>query len=304
MERIVSLLPSTTEIACALGFRQALVGRSHECDFPPGVEQLPILTEAKLDANAPSVQIDDRVKQLVGEGLSVYRVDADRLRGLRPTVILTQDHCQVCAASLRDVEEALASWLGERPRVLSLNPSGLDEVWNDIARVAAALGAEARGQDYVAKLGDRIAGIAEQTLRIRQRPSVACVEWIDPLMAAGNWVPELVTLAGGISVFGEKGEHSPWLEWESLRAADPDVIALFPCGFDIERTRRELDPLVAQPGWSDLRAVRNGRVFITDGNQYFNRPGPRLFESLEILAEILHPDHFTPKHRGTGWQPL
>jgi iron complex transport system substrate-binding protein len=304
MERIVSLLPSTTEIACALGFQQALVGRSHECDFPPGVETLPVLTEAKLDANAPSAQIDDRVRKLVGDGLSVYRVNADLLRELRPTVILTQDHCQVCAASLRDVEEALASWLGERPRVLSLNPSGLEEVWNDIARVATALGAQAHGQDYVAALGERVASIAEQTLRIRQRPSVACVEWVDPLMAAGNWVPELVTLAGGTSVFGEKGEHSPWLEWESLRAADPEVIVLLPCGFDIERTRQELAPLIAQPGWDDLQAVRSGRVFVTDGNQYFNRPGPRLIESIEILAEILHPDHFAAKHRDTGWQPL
>lgn len=304
MERIVSLLPSTTEIACALGFQQALVGRSHECDFPPGVEHLPILTEPKLDASATSARIDDRVKQLIGDGLSVYRVDAEKLRELRPTVILTQDHCQVCAASLRDVEEALTTWLGERPRVLSLNPNSLEEVWNDISRVASELGVEARGRDYVAELGERVAGIAEQTVRIRHRPSVACVEWIDPLMAAGNWVPELVTLAGGNSAFGEKGEHSAWLEWESLRAADPDVIALLPCGFDIERTRRELGPLIAQPGWGNLRAVQAGRVFITDGNQYFNRPGPRLFESLEILAEILHPDHFAPKHRDTGWQPL
>ncbi len=304
MERIVSLLPSTTEIACALGFQQALVGRSHECDFPPGVEHLPILTEPKLDASATSARIDDRVKQLVRDGLSVYRVDAEKLRELRPTVILTQDHCQVCAASLRDVEEALTTWLGERPRVLSLNPNGLEEVWNDISRVASELGVEARGRDYVAELGERVAGIAEQTVRIRHRPSVACVEWIDPLMAAGNWVPELVTLAGGNSAFGEKGEHSAWLEWESLRAADPEVIALLPCGFDIERTRRELGPLIAQPGWGNLRAVQAGRVFITDGNQYFNRPGPRLFESLEILAEILHPDHFAPKHRDTGWQPL
>jgi iron complex transport system substrate-binding protein len=304
MERIVSLLPSTTEIACALGFQQALVGRSHECDFPPGVEHLPILTEPKLDASATSARIDDRVKQLVGDGLSVYRVDAEKLRELRPTVILTQDHCQVCAASLRDVEEALTTWLGERPRVLSLNPNGLEEVWNDISRVASELGVEARGRDYVAELGERVAGIAEQTVRIRHRPSVACVEWIDPLMVAGNWVPELVTLAGGNSAFGEKGGHSAWLEWESLRAADPEVIALLPCGFDIERTRRELGPLIAQPGWGNLRAVQAGRVFITDGNQYFNRPGPRLFESLEILAEILHPDHFAPKHRDTGWQPL
>ncbi len=304
MARIVSLLPSTTEIACALGFQPALVGRSHECDFPLGVEGLPVLTEPKLDANASSARIDDRVKRLIRDGLSVYRVDAEKLRELRPSVILTQDQCQVCAASLRDVEEALAAWLGERPRIVSLNPSGLADVWNDIARVATELGAEARGRDCVADLSKRVAEIAERALRIRERPTLACVEWIEPLMAAGNWVPELVTLAGGRCAFGERGEHSPWLEWEDLRAADPDAIALLPCGFDIERTRRELQPLLARPGWGDLRAVRDGRVFITDGNQYFNRPGPRLVESLEIFAEILHPDHFAAKHLGTGWQPL
>jgi iron complex transport system substrate-binding protein len=268
MERIVSLIPSSTEIACALGFEAELVGRSHECDFPPGIERLPSLTEPKLDTDATSAAIDGRVKQLVGDGLSVYRVDIDKLRELRPTVILTQDQCEVCAVSLRDVEEAL------------------------------------RGRDFAASLSNRLAEISEQALRIRAKPSVACVEWIDPLMSAGNWMPELVTLAGGRPLFGEAGTHSPWLEWETLRNADPEIIILLPCGFDIERTRRELAPLIAQPGWAELEAVRSGRVFVADGNQYFNRPGPRLVESLEILAEILHPDHFAPRHQDVGWQTL
>lgn len=304
MERVVSLLPSTTEIACALGFRDALVGRSHECDHPPGVESLPILTQPKLDADAPSAAIDERVKLLVGDGLSVYRVDVDRLRELAPTLILTQDQCEVCAASLRDVEVALAQWTGARPKVLSLDPKTLGDVWDDVGRVAEALGAEASGRDLTARLADRVSIVAEQTQRLRERPRVACVEWIDPLMSAGNWMPELVTLAGGRTAFGETGAHSPWITWEDFSAADADVILLMPCGFTVDRTRSELAPLVGHAGWTALRAVRDGRVFIADGHQYFNRPGPRLVDSLEILAEILHPDHFPPKHRGSGWQRL
>ena len=304
MERVVSLIPSTTEIACALGFRDALVGRSHECDYPDGIAALPILTEPKLDPGAPSLDIDDRVKQLVAEGLSVYRVDVELLRELSPTLILTQDQCEVCAASLRDVEVALADWTGARPRVLSLDPKTLGDVWDDMLRVASALGAAERGRALAAELAERVSQVAEQSQRLRDKPRVACVEWIEPLMGAGNWMPELVTLAGGRPAFGETGAHSPWLEWEALVAADPDVIFLMPCGFDIERTRGELAPFLDRSGWSELRAVREGRVYVGDGNQYFNRPGPRLVDSLEILAEILHPDHFPARYRGSGWQSL
>jgi len=307
-ERIVSLIPSTTEIASALGFADSLVARSHECDFPLGVESLPALTEPKLDPSATSRAIDDRVKQLVSDGLSVYRVDAEQLRELKPTIILTQDQCEVCAASLRDLDEALADWLGDAPKVVSLNPSTLSDVWMDIERVAAALGAEEHGKRIANEFAERVAGIGQRTSRIGSRPRVACIEWIDPLMGAGNWIPEMVRLAGGEPVFGEPGEHSSWLEWETLRDADPEVIVLLPCGFSIERTRAEIAPLLAQPGWSKLSAVRTQRVFVADGNQYFNRPGPRLVESLEILAELLHPDHFAPSHSrtaaGAGWQPL
>lgn len=307
-ERIVSLIPSTTEIASALGFADSLVARSHECDFPLGVESLPALTEPKLDPSASSRAIDDRVKQLVSDGLSVYRVDAEQLRSLKPTIILTQDQCEVCAASLRDIEGALADWLGATPKVVSLNPSTLADVWMDIERVAAALGAEEHGKRIANELAERVAAIGERTSRIGARPRVACIEWIDPLMGAGNWIPEMVRLAGGQPVFGEPGEHSSWLEWETLRDTDPEIIVLLPCGFSIERTRAEMAPLLAQPGWSKLSAVRTQRVFVTDGNQYFNRPGPRLVESLEILAELLHPDHFAPSHNrtaaGSGWQPL
>ena len=303
MERIASLLPSATEIACALGFADALVGRSHECDHPPGVLSLPVLTEPKLDPKASSRAIDDRVRSLVRDGLSVYRVDADRLREVAPDVILTQDHCEVCAASLADVESALADWLGARPRVVSLEPSSLVDVWSDFSRVADALGAPERGREVARELSDRVTGIAERCQPLPARPRVACIEWIDPLMAAGNWMPELVALAGGRPVFGEIGAHSPWISWDALRDADPDVIVVLPCGFDLARTRSELAPLTGQEGFSDLRAVRTGRFFLADGVAYFNRPGPRLVDSLEILAEILHPDAFPRDHPG-AWEAL
>jgi iron complex transport system substrate-binding protein len=304
MERIVSLLPSSTEIVCALGLGPRLVGRSHECDHPPFVRELPPCTEAKLDPAAPGAEIDRRVKQLVRDGLSIYRVDAERLRRLRPDVILTQEQCRVCAATPRDLEEALADWLGARPLVLSLAPATLGDVFGDVTRAAEALGVAERGRSLVAALSERVSAIGERTGDLSPRPRVACLEWIEPLMAAGHWMPELVRLAGGTALFGAAGEASPWLDFADLRAADPDVIVVLPCGFDLERTRRELGPLEARPGFAELRAVREGRMALGDGNAYFNRPGPRLVESLEILAEILHPDRFAFGHAGAAWQWL
>ena len=304
MERIASLLPSATEIACALGCAGQLVGRSHECDHPPDVAQLPVLTEPKLDAGAASRAIDDRVRQLVSEGLSVYRVDAERLRALQPTVILTQDHCEVCAASPKDLEDALSDFLEPRPRVVSLHAITLGDVWRDIGSVAEALGCDARGRELNRELAGRITEISERSLALGPRPSVACIEWIDPLMAAGNWMPELVALAGGRPLLGEGGRLSPWISLDDLAASDPDVIVVLPCGFDLARTRDEMGALSDRAGWRALRAVREGRVHLADGNAYFNRPGPRLVESLEILAEILHPEPGAAKHRDTGWQPL
>ncbi len=305
MERIVSLLPSLTEIVCALGLREQLVGRSHECDHPAGVDVLPALTEPKLDPGRSSAEIDSRVRQLVAEGLSVYRVDAERLRDLAPTTILTQDQCEVCAASLGDVEQALEEWNGARPRVVSLAPTTLGDVWDDILRVGEALGVEGRARALCERLSDSVTDLAERALRIREQPKVACIEWLDPLMAAGNWVPELVTLAGGRCAFCQPGEHSPSLEWSALSDADPDVVVLMPCGFDMDRIREEAAALERSGAkLASLRAAREGRLVVVDGNQYFNRPGPRLLDSLEILAEIQHPDHFPPLHRGTGWEHL
>src|SRR5262245_31490965 len=304
MPRIVSLIASATEIVCALGFEGQLVGRSHECDFPESVKRLPVCTEPKFDVEGTSGEIDRRVKDVLRDGLSVYGVHADRLKELRPDVIVTQSHCEVCAVSERDVEKAVCDWLGSRPQVVSLAPNALADVWAGIRQVADALGVPGRGADLVARLRERMAVIAEKARGLPNRPKVACIEWVEPLMAVGNWMPELVEMAGGVNLFGEAGKHAPWLTWEQLCAHDPDVILLLPCGFDIERTRQEMPALARKAGWPNLRAVRGGRVYLLDGNQYFNRPGPRLTESLEILAEVLHPGAFAFGHEGTGWQRL
>ena len=299
--RIASLLPSTTEIVCALGAGAELVARSHECDFPPEIVSLPACTAARF-GDGSSREIDDRVKDLVGRGLSVYDVDAERLRELAPTIVLTQDQCDVCAASLSDVEQALGDWTGTRPELISLAPQTLADVFRDVATVGAALGRSDEAERLVAAWTERVSEIGERTGAL-PKPRVACIEWLDPLMSAGNWVPELVALAGGEPLFATVGAHSPWLEWEELRAADPDVVIAMPCGFDLERTRTELHHLVQRPGWTELRAVRAGRVHIVDGNAYFNRPGPRLIESLEILCEILHPGQLAFGHSGSGHAP-
>jgi iron complex transport system substrate-binding protein len=302
MGRIVSLIPSSTEIVCALGFGQDLVGRSHECDFPEGVRRLPACTSPKFPIDGTSYEIDQRVKAVLAEGLSVYRVDAEALRALAPDIIVTQSQCEVCAVSLRDVEQAACEWIDSRPRIVSLEPRVLDDVWRDVATVAAALGAPDRGEALVAKLRARIAAIAARAQRLDERPTAAVVEWIDPLMAAGNWMPELLDLAGATSLFGTAGGHSPWMSFDELAARDPDWILVTPCGFDLARTRSEMATLNARPQWRQLRAVRDRRVALADGNQFFNRPGPRLVESLEILAEIFHPGEFDFGHRGRGWR--
>src|SRR5260370_14831261 len=302
MPRIVSLIASATEIVCALGFEDQLVGRSHECDFPPSVRNLPVCTEPKFNVEGTSYQIDQRVKSILQESLSVYRVDAEKLRSLEPDVIVTQAQCEVCAVSLREVERVVCQWLHACPKLVSLMPNALADVWSDIERVAEALGVPDRGAALVGRMQERMRAIADQAHVLPRKPTVACIEWIEPLMAAGNSMPELVGMAGGVNLFGAAGKHSPWMTFEELCRADPDVVLVVPCGFDIERSRRDLGALTAKPHSQHLKAVKHRRLLLAVGNQYFNRPGPRLVESLEILAEVLHPDVFHFGHEGTGWQ--
>lgn len=302
MQRIVSLVPSATEIVAALGLVDRLVGRSHECDWPPAVRKLPVCTAPAFDPHGSSAEIDRRVKDRLREALSIYRIDDDLLGALRPDAILTQAQCEVCAVSLPKVERSVRHRLAASTRVVSLEPRRLEDVWDDVERVGAVLGEAERGALLASSLRSRVDAIATHAARLPERPTVACIEWLDPPMAAGNWVPELVELAGGVNLFGAAGEHSPWLTWEEVVAADPAVVLLLPCGFDIPRTLAELPVLSDRPGWTSLRAVREGRVVAADGNAYFNRPGPRLVESLEILAEVLHPEAFRFGHDGTRWQ--
>jgi iron complex transport system substrate-binding protein len=299
--RIVSLIASATEIVCALGMQDRLVGRSHECDFPQAVKTLPQCTSPKFNVEGTSYEIDQRVKAVLQEALSVYRVDADLLEGLQPTHIITQSQCEVCAVSLKDVEQAVCEFTSSQPKVVSLEPNALADIWRDIQSVADALEITEQGRKLNHHLQERMQAIVEAAARLEARPRVALIEWIEPLMAAGNWMPELVTMAGGVNLFGEAGKHSPWMTWEELIASDPDIIIVTPCGFDIARSLQEMPLLSSRKEWRDLQAVKQAKVFVADGNQYFNRPGPRVAESLEILAELFHPETFHFGHQNTGW---
>lgn len=285
--RIVSLLPSATEIAVALGLGEQLLGRSHECDYPPFVKALPVLTATKLEKGLSSIEIDRRVQEIVRQGLSVYEVDAERLRALKPDVILTQSQCAVCAVTPDDLVEALSQWTGTAPVLLSLAPDDLGDVWGDFGRVGAAVGRAAEAAAVVAELQGRMAALTERAARRGSRPTVAAIEWIEPLMAAGNWVPELIAIAGGEPLFAAAGQHSPWLAWDALIAADPDVIVMMPCGYRVPQTLVDMASLADHAGWRSLRAVREGRVYVTDGQYFFNRPGPRLVESAAIIADCI-----------------
>lgn len=303
-QRIVSLLPASTEIVCSLGGASRLVGRSHECDFPPEIGVLPVCTSSKLDPAASSQEIDRQVKALLQDAVSIYNIDVEKLKQLKPDIILTQAQCEVCAVSLTEVEQTVAQWLGKRPQIVSLAPNRLADIWEDIRRVADVLDLADHGKEVLRSLKNRVVDIIEKTCQLNDRPSVACIEWIEPLMAAGNWVPELVELAGGANLVGEPGKHSPWINWETLTRQNPEIIIVMPCGFNLQRTRAEMVALVQRPDWTKLRAVKNRRVYLTDGNQYFNRPGPRIVESLEILTEIIHGDRFNFGHKDKGWERL
>lgn len=299
--RVVSLIASATEIVCALGGRDWLVGRSHECDFPADVATLPQLTAPKFKVEGSSADIDRRVQEIVRDGLSVYSVDGDTLKALAPDVIVTQDHCEVCAVSLSDVEAATCTWTGQPVRIVSLKPDSTADTYADIRRVADALGMHAAGEDLVGQMQRRIDTVRAQVAGRPKKPRVAFIEWVEPLMAGGNWMPELIDAAGGHNLFGEAGKHSDWMQWDDLAAADPDVIIVAPCGYDLERCLEELPLLEAKPGWARLQAVRNGRVYFADGNAYFNRPGPRLADSAEMLAEMIHPELAAARFEGTAW---
>jgi iron complex transport system substrate-binding protein len=300
--RLLPLISSATEIVHALGLGRYQIGRSHECDYPPSVAELPVCTRPTITVSGSSAEIDRLVKERVAAAVSVYDVDSTLVRALRPTHIITQTQCKVCAVSLEDVERALQTEISVEARVIPLEPYALADLWRDIRRVASACGCEDDGKVLVQGLKQTMQTVAERAKGTGLKSTVAAIEWLEPLMAGGNWVPELIEMAGGKNLFGVAGQHSPWMTWEQLAAADPDVIVVLPCGFDLERTRNEMYWVTERSNWRNLKAVRTGRVFICDGNQFMNRPGPRLVESLQIFAEVLHPDLFEPALEHIGWQ--
>jgi len=292
--RIVSLIASATEMVHALGLGDFQVGRSHECDYPARVLELPVCTAPVFDIQGDSREIDRRVKETLASAESVYRVFDETLERLKPTHIVTQTQCKVCAVSLLDVERALSARFSTRPEVVALEPNSLDEIYQDIFRLARACGVEDRGKLLVDDIKSEMTEIASFARAAGRSPRVVNVEWQEPLMAAGNWIPELTSMLGAENLFGSAGLHSPWMQWDDILNADPDVIVCMPCGYDLQRTRAEMH-------WHDWTRLR-AQVFLADGNQYLNRPGPRVAKSLRILAEILYPDSFEPTLEGIGWE--
>lgn len=302
--RIVSLIASATEIVCELGFADNLVGCSHECDYPSFVNALPKVTSPKFCTDGTSYEIDQRVKAIVQEGLSVYRVQAEMLEALQPTHVITQSQCQVCAVSFDDVQQALCQIVSSRPSITSLEPNCLQDIFADFLSVGRALSAEKAAQALVDRLTARMTQVHQRAYESNSCPTVVLIEWIEPLMAAGNWMPELVEMANGKSLLAEGNRHSSVITFADLVELNPNVIMILPCGFDIKTTFKEIAVLTNKPEWSGLQAVVSKQVYVVDGNQYFNRPGPRIAESLEILAEILHPDLFDFGFRGMAWQKV
>ena len=285
--RIVSLLPSATEIVCALGLTDSLVGISHDCDYPPEISGKAVLSEAIVTTNLPSGVIDATIRGHLHKGKSVYHLDDRQLTSLQPDLILTQELCAVCAPSYTLVKQA-ARLLEAQTRLVSLEPESLAGILDNILLVGDLTGRAAEAAALVDQLRARIERVREAVTG-RSRPRVACIEWLDPLFVAGHWVPEMIALAGGMDVLGRGGEPSFVVPWQTIIDSEPDVIVLMPCGFTVPRTRQEVYLLTERKGWSNVRAVHAGQVYLTDASAYFNRPGPRIVTGVEILARILHP---------------
>jgi iron complex transport system substrate-binding protein len=295
--RIVSLIPSGTEILYAVGAGDRLAAVSHECDWPIEVKQLPRVTHTSITAACASADIDRQVASMLADRQPLYQLDGELLRRLAPDLIVAQDQCDVCALPLDTLRDCIASEPSLRnTTIIALNPSSLADVMADILRIGRAVGCAEGAQRCARELQSRVDQIAKlaATFAPQNRPRTIVIEWIDPLMISGNWVPKLVELAGGTSGLSTSGRPSQCRSWSDVCALDPEVIVVAACGFDIDRTASEMPTLAGLPGWRHVAAVRCDRVFVADGNAYFNRSGPRLVDSLELLAGLLHPGVFPP----------
>ena len=261
---------------------------------------LPICTKPKFNVDGSSIEVDGQVKSILQNALSVYYINEDLLKELKPDIILTQSQCEVCAVSEKDVKGVVKNITGINPDIISVEPNSVKDIFKNIKIIAEALNVVDKGADLIEFMKNRIRTL-KKSYDNKSELTVAAIEWIDPLMAAGNWVPELIEMAGGINLFGEAGKHSPWMEYKDLIEKDPQTIIIMPCGYNIQKSIFEIDSLIKQKGWQKINAVQNNKVYITDGNQYFNRPGPRIIESLEILIEIFHNDKTDFKHIDSGW---
>ncbi len=285
--RIVSLVPSATEILYALGLEDWLVGVTHECDYPPAVRHLPKVTQTLISGDSTSSEIDREVREQLKTTRALYKLDVPLLTELRPDLIVTQSLCDVCAVSPNEVQAALALVSGN-PRVVNLEPQSLDGLFNALQQVASAVCMSADGT--IRHLKARVEAVAARSAMLSNCPRVALLEWLDPPFSCGHWNPELVRIAGGVEGLGAEGQPSRQLHWEEILVWQPDVLFIACCGFDVERTLKDLRVFRSVSGWPAVPAVRAGRIYVADGSQYFNRPGPRLIDSLELLAHALHPD--------------
>ena len=286
--RICSLLPGATEVVAMLGRTRHLVGISHECDYPPEIRTKPVLVRTTVNAGSSSPEIGRRIRTTLRTGEPLYELDETMLVRVRPDLVITQDLCHACAITPSQLTQALRV-LPSPPRVLSLGPSTLDDVFADIGRIGEAIGRSLEAANLIEQLRARLETVLLQVAHEKKHPRVACLEWLDPLFAAGHWVPEMVACAGGVDVLGVPGSPSEQITWEQVQAAKPDVLIIMPCGFSIARTKQEMSRLTKRTGWKKLPAVKHGAVFLVDASSYFNRPGPRLIDGIEMLAACFHP---------------
>jgi iron complex transport system substrate-binding protein len=287
--RICSLLPSATEVIASLGLGDELVGISHECDYPPSIKHVPIMVEPMIPTHGlASAEIDSRVRQLVASGQRLYRLNDQLLRQAQPELILSQDLCHVCAITPDQLQDAIGS-MPRQPIILSLNPSSVLDVINDVVRIGDAAGRSAEGHRLAAHLRDRLDAVHRRLQTISHRPRVVCIEWLSPLYIAGHWVPEMVQLAGGLDVLAQPGSPSRVVTWGEIVAAAPDVLLVMPCGFSVEKTHTELRHLMQHPDQWRLSPALAEHTYLVDASSYFSRPGPRLIDGIELLVTILHP---------------
>jgi iron complex transport system substrate-binding protein len=290
--RLISFLPAATEMVFALGLGDKLAGVTHECDFPVAAKSKPVVVKAALPLEKMGLrEIDATVMQRVNSGQSLYEVDEQLLAELAPTHILTQELCHVCAPSGNEITRTLAA-LPMKPQIVWLTPHSIEEIFGNMRELGVITGQLARAERFMTGAQQRLQKVAEKVRKISHRPRVFCLEWVDPYYCCGHWVPEMVEMAGGWDALGRKGEYSKQVSREDIIAAAPEVLIISPCGFDAEKAAAQAKELLQQPGWSDLPAVRNNRVFAVDANAYFTRPGPRVVDGVELLAHLIHPEMF------------